>query len=46
MQELALENGLYPWIPLLGRQKAEQGDKILVNHRDKALIMFVIGREY
>jgi aspartyl aminopeptidase len=46
MQELALENGFIPLDTFVKEgRKPSRGDKILVNHRDKALIMFVIGEE-
>jgi aspartyl aminopeptidase len=44
--ELARENGFGPLETLMGRgNQVSPGDKILVNYKNKAAIMFVIGKE-
>ena len=46
MQELALESGFKPLDDYRNEgRRPVKGDRILVNHRDKALILFVIGEE-
>jgi aspartyl aminopeptidase len=46
MLELAGENGFVPLDTCIREGKRlNEGDKIIVNHRNKALLMFVIGRE-
>ncbi|MFA7216161.1 MAG: aminopeptidase, partial [Bacillota bacterium] len=46
IQELALENGFISLDTLRKEgRKPVKGDRVLVNHRDKAMILFVIGEE-
>ncbi|MGI6704236.1 MAG: aminopeptidase [Clostridia bacterium] len=46
IQELALENGFVPLDTLIKKgRKPVKGDRVLVNHRDKVMILFVIGEE-